>query len=173
MISRRSFIKTLTLATLACSAGEAFGLAKKDRTLNLLNIHTSERLDVTYCSSGVYDKTALNDINRLMRCHYTNEIKHIDVKVLDLLCDIKDKIGNNKEVLVISGYRSPAYNTYLREHGNGVVSNSLHLQGHAIDFRIPKVDMRRLSALAISCRAGGVGTYRDFVHIDDGRVRYW
>jgi uncharacterized protein YcbK (DUF882 family) len=108
-----------------------------------------------------------------MRCHYTNEIKHIDVKVLDLLCDIKDRIGEDKEVLVISGYRSPAYNTYLRKHGNGVVSNSLHLGGRAIDFRIPKVDMGRLTAVAKSYRAGGVGTYREFIHIDDGRLRYW
>jgi uncharacterized protein YcbK (DUF882 family) len=173
MISRGKFIKTLALAALACSTGEVFGLTKKVRTLNLYNIHTGDRLAIRYCSSGVYDNAALNEIDRLMRCHYTNEIKHIEVKVLDLLCDIKDRIGEDKEVLVISGYRSPAYNTYLRKLGNGVASNSLHLEGRAIDFRIPKVDMRKLTALAKSCRVGGVGMYPDFVHIDDGRLRYW
>jgi uncharacterized protein YcbK (DUF882 family) len=173
MISRRSFIRTLALAALIGSAGTVFAREQKERTLDLHNIHTGEQLDVTYCSSGIYDHAALNEINRLMRCHYTNEIRTIDVKVLDLLCDIKDTIGKDKEVLVISGYRSHAYNEYLRRQGNGVVSNSLHLQGRAIDFRIPKVDMRRLTTIARSYHAGGVGKYPDFVHIDDGRVRYW
>jgi uncharacterized protein YcbK (DUF882 family) len=163
----------MAIAALACSTGDAFGLTKKERSLNLCNIHTSERLDITYSSSGVYDKAALNEINRLMRCHFNNEMKPIDVRVLDLLCDIKDRIGKDKEVLIISGYRSPAYNDYLRKHGNGVAGNSLHLQGLAIDFRIPKVDMGKLTTLARSYHAGGVGKYRDFVHIDAGRVRYW
>jgi uncharacterized protein YcbK (DUF882 family) len=173
MISRRIFLKTLALATVFGYAGNGYALEKKERALNLYNIHTGERLDVKYCSSGNYDVGALNEINRLMRCHYTNEIKPIDVRVLDLLCDIKDDIGQDKNVLIISGYRSHAYNEYLRRNGRSVVCNSLHLQGRAIDFRIPKVDMRKLTLLAKSYHTGGVGKYPDFVHIDDGRVRYW
>ncbi len=173
MVSRRSFIRTLAFAALIGTAGNIFAAERKERKLNLYNIHTSERLDVTYCSSGVYDTAALTEINRLMRCHYTNEIKSIDVSVLDLLCDIKDRIGAEKEVLVISGYRSPAYNEYLRKHGHRVVCNSLHLEGRAIDFRMPTVDIPKLTTLARSYQAGGVGKYPEFVHIDDGRVRYW
>ncbi len=166
-------MKTLGVVTMSLCAGNAFTLEKNDKVLNLYNIHTSERLKIKYCSSGSYDQDALNEINRLMRCHYTNEIKPIDVNVLDLLCDIKDDIGQNKEILIISGYRSHAYNEYLRRIGHGVACHSLHLQGRAIDFRIPHVDMRRLTALAKSFHSGGVGKYPDFVHIDDGRVRYW
>jgi uncharacterized protein YcbK (DUF882 family) len=173
MISRRFFLKTLALATLFSYVGNVYAFEKKERALNLYNIHTGERLEVKYYSSGNYDLDALNEINRLMRCHYTNEIKPIDVRVLDLLCDIKDDIGQDRDVLIISGYRSHAYNEYLRRNGRGVVGNSLHLQGRAIDFRIPKVDMRKLSLLAKSYHTGGVGKYPDFVHIDDGRVRYW
>jgi uncharacterized protein YcbK (DUF882 family) len=169
----------MAVAAVACSAGNAFGLemfekfAKKDRALKLYNIHTAERIDVAYCSSGVYDKSALEEINRFLRCHYNNEVKPIDVKVIDLLSDIRERIGEDKEVLIISGYRSPAYNAYLHKRGHGVASNSLHLQGLAIDFRIPKVDMHKLATLARTYRSGGVGTYPDFVHIDAGRVRYW
>jgi uncharacterized protein YcbK (DUF882 family) len=173
MISRRTFVKTLSFMTMYAWAGNVFAIEKKERVLNLRNIHTNERLDIKYSSSGVYDPDALNEINRLLRCHYNNEIKSIDVRVLDLLCDIKDDIGVGREVLIISGYRSHAYNEYLRRNSRGVVCNSLHLEGRAIDFRIPNVDMRKLALLAKSYHSGGVGKYPDFVHIDDGRVRYW
>jgi uncharacterized protein YcbK (DUF882 family) len=176
MISRRFFLKTLAIVAMygyLGNAGNVSALEKKERTLNLYNIHTSEQLNVTYYDGVSYDPDALNEINKLMRCHYTNEVKPIDVRVLDLLCNIKDDVGEGKEVIVISGYRSHVYNEYLRSQGHGVACNSLHLQGRAIDFRIPKVDMRKLTYLAKSYGTGGVGRYPDFVHIDDGRVRYW
>ena len=173
MITRRNFLKILTLVTLSGYSEKVFALDAKERVLNLYNIHTGERLDVKYYSSGNYDPDAISEINHLMRCHYTNEVKPMDVKVVDLLCDIKDAIGKNREVLIISGYRSHAYNEYLRKNGRGVACNSLHLQGRAIDFRVPRVDNRKLATLAKAFHTGGVGTYPEFVHIDDGRVRYW
>ncbi|HUI44423.1 MAG TPA: DUF882 domain-containing protein [Nitrospirota bacterium] len=173
MITRRNFLKMLTLVTLSAHSGKVFGLDSKERVLNLYNIHTGERLNVKYYSSGSYDRDAMNEINYLMRCHYTNEVKPIDVKVIDLLCDIKDTIGKDKDVLIISGYRSHEYNEHLRQMGRGVACNSLHLQGRAIDFRLHRVDNRKLAAFAKTFHSGGVGTYPDFVHIDDGRVRYW
>ena len=173
MTTRRNFLKTLALVTLSVYAGNVHAFDKKERVLDLYNIHTGERLEVKYYSSGSYDQDSLNEINRIMRCHYTNEIKPIDVRVIDLLCDIKDDIGKDKEVFIISGYRSTAYNEYLPRSGRGVACNSLHLQGRAIDFRIPNVDIRKLTVLAKSFQSGGVGKYPEFVHIDDGRVRYW
>jgi uncharacterized protein YcbK (DUF882 family) len=176
MITRRNFLITMALVTLSGYSGNVFGLDKldkKERVLDLYNIHTGERLNVKYYSSGNYDRDALNEINYLMRCHYTNEVKPIDDKVIDLLCDIKDDIGKGREVHIISGYRSHEYNEYLHRCGRGVACNSLHLQGRAIDFRIPHVDNRKLTSLARSYYTGGVGTYPEFVHIDDGRVRYW
>ncbi len=173
MITRRFFLKTLTLIALSDYTKNAFGLVKQERALDLYNIHTGERLDIRYCSSGAYDQDALTRINYLLRCHYANEVKPIDVRVIDLLCDIKDDIGKDKEVLIISGYRSHKYNEYLRKTGRGVVQNSLHLEGRAIDFHIPRMDNNKLAILARSFYAGGVGKYPDFVHIDTGRVRYW
>jgi uncharacterized protein YcbK (DUF882 family) len=173
MMTRRNFLITMALITLSGYSGNVFGLEEKERVLDLYNIHTGERLDVKYYSSGTYDHDALKEINYLMRCHYTNEVKPIDPKVIDLLCKIKNSIGNDREVLIISGYRSHAYNEHLRRIGRGVACHSLHLQGRAIDFRIPHIDNRKLTILAKSFHAGGVGSYPDFVHIDDGRVRYW
>jgi len=175
MITRRFFIKTLAVFSLSMThnPGNVFALDKKERSLTLNNIHTGEKLDIKYYSSGAYDHDAINELNKLFRCHYTNEIKPIDIRVINLLCDIKDIISKDREILIISGYRSPAYNEHLRRIGRGVVQNSLHLQGRAIDFRIPPIDNGKLVASAKSFYAGGVGKYPDFVHIDTGRIRYW
>jgi len=161
------------LLALSGYAGELPAYDIKDRILNLYNIHTGERLHVKYCSCGVYDKEALEGINRILRCHYTNEIKPIDVEVLDLLCNIKDRLGKDAEIQIISGYRSPVYNEYLWRHGRGAVKNSLHMEGRAIDFYLPSVHNTRIFEVARSFYAGGVGYYPEFVHIDNGRVRSW
>jgi uncharacterized protein YcbK (DUF882 family) len=173
MITRRNFVKAMVLIGLSGYAGNVFALAKQDRVLNLYNIHTDERLAVKYFSNGAYDRDAINQINHLLRCHYSNEVKPIDIQAVDLLCDIKDRIGKDEEIHIISGYRSPAYNEYLRSIGRGVVHNSLHLQGRAIDFCIPNISNGKLSSLAKSFHTGGVGKYPAFIHIDTGRVRYW
>ncbi len=173
MVTRRNFIKVLALVALFGYTGDLIAFEEKERVLDLYNIHTGERLNVQYYSSGLYDQKAIDEINRLLRCHYSNEIKPVDIEVIDLLCGVKNSVGSGEEVHIISGYRSPAYNEYLRSCGRGVVKDSLHLQGRAIDFCIPNVSNNRLSALAKSFFAGGVGTYPGFVHIDNGRMRYW
>jgi len=173
MISRRTFLKAFFAITVSFPLRKGFAFSKAERFLNLYNIHTGEKLNTRYYQSGTYDDDAVNRINYLLRCHYTNEIMPVDIKLLDLLCDIKDIFGKDREIHVISGYRSFAYNEYLRSLGRKVVQNSLHLYGLAVDFAIPNVDMNELSKVAKSFSAGGVGKYAEFVHIDTGRVRYW
>jgi uncharacterized protein YcbK (DUF882 family) len=60
------------------------------------------------------------------------------------------------------------------EH-SGVASKSLHMQGMAIDIRIPGRPLAGLRDIALAAQAGGVGYYpaSDFVHVDVGRVRRW
>ena len=57
----------------------------------------------------------------------------------------------------------------------GVVKNSMHLLGKAIDIRLPGHELKTLQRAAVDLRRGGVGYYpsSDFVHVDVGRVRYW
>jgi len=76
---------------------------------------------------------------------------------------------------VISGYRSPATNEMLRHRSEGVAAGSLHMQGQAIDIRLPDVALSNLRLAALNARRGGVGYYpaSDFVHVDTGRVRAW
>lgn len=173
MISRRNFLKAAITLAGAYPVRKVFASSKKERFLYLYNTHTGEVFNAKYYEEGIYDHNAINKINYLLRCHYTNEIMPIDVRLLDLLCDIKDIFGKDNEVHIISGYRSFAYNEYLRSLGRKVVKDSLHLCGLAIDFSIPCISSSELSRAAKSFSAGGVGKYPEFVHIDVGRIRYW
>ena len=173
MISRRFFLKALVTAAVYYPLKGVYAHQTPERMLNIYNIHTNERFSAVYSSSGVYDQDAINRINYFLRCHYTNEIVPIDIKVINLLCDIKDKCGRNREITIISGYRSPVYNNLLRRQGHHVSKHSLHLEGRAIDFTIEGISNRKLARIAKTFKAGGVGKYPEFIHIDDGDVRYW
>ena len=77
---------------------------------------------------------------------------------------------------MISGYRDPQTNERLRKtRGGGVAKRSLHMEGQAIDVRLPGVPLAELRDAAISLKAGGVGYYPkdQFIHVDTGRVRTW
>jgi len=173
MISRRFFLKALVTAAVYYPIKDVYAYQTPDRILNMYNIHTGERLSAAYSSSGVYDQDAIDRINYFLRCHYTNEVIPIDIKVIDLLCDVKDMFGRNKEITIISGYRSSIYNRLLRSLGRNVSKKSMHLKGRAIDFTIEGIDNRKLTRSAKTFKAGGVGRYPEFVHIDIGKIRYW
>lgn len=151
------------------------GLVTPVRQLAFFNTHTNEHLDVCYFCNGEYQAEALSKINTILRDHRTNEIKPIDLRLLDVLHDLSGRIDRPQPFHVISGYRSPKSNAQLRKNSKGVASRSLHMQGKAIDIRVPGYDTEMLKKVAISMKAGGVGYYPDpdFVHLDTGRFRYW
>jgi len=179
--SRRDFFKlSLGAATLALlrprlSWGKAVSVPPA-APLSLFNTHTGERLNVAYrTAAGAYDSPALSEFDRLLRCHYSNEIHPIDPRTLDYLALLDQQLGGGHDIHIISAYRSPRYNALLRSKGRGVATHSLHLQGRALDVRIPGVELDRLKETALLLGRGGVGYYPrpDFIHIDSGPVRRW
>jgi uncharacterized protein YcbK (DUF882 family) len=94
---------------------------------------------------------------------------------MDYLYDLLTEVGNHGEVHIISGYRAPETNTKLRKRSKGVAAGSLHMQGKALDFRLPGTDTAVLRDKALAMKQGGVGYYKksDFIQIDTGRVRRW
>lgn len=176
--SRRRFVAACAVATGAALLGApALVLARpgRERTLDLLQLHTDEHLRVTYWAGGTFDDDALVQINHLLRDHRTGEKHPIDTGLLDLLHRVQLKLGRAREIHVISGYRSPRTNSLLRQASGGVAKRSLHMQGQAIDIRIPGVATETVYAAARELKGGGVGLYRKsrFVHLDTGRVRTW
>ena len=144
--------------------------------LKLVNVWSHERLQVTYRDKrGVYDRAALDEVNYLLRCHYSGAVGAIDVRVLEYVNLVQAVLGKQGEVHVISGFRSPAYNAMLVRSGKRAAKHSLHMQGQAIDLLIPGVPPKTLRQAALGLRYGGVGSYRRsrFVHLDSGPFRFW
>ena len=144
--------------------------------LKFVNVWTSEQLDVTYRDEdGQYDLDALDDVNYLLRCNYTGEVGAIDVRVLEHLNLVLNSLGVDREVQVISGFRSPEYNAMLVRSGRRAARHSLHVQGQAIDIRIAGVHPKTIRNAALGLQYGGVGYYprSKFVHLDSGPFRHW
>ena len=149
-----------------------------DRSLSFFHTHTSERLTTAYCCAGEYVPGALDDVNHLLRDFRVNAVKPIDPRLLDLLFELNGTLGTDQPFHVISGYRTPETNAMLHERGgahSGVATHSLHMDGKAIDIRVPGIRLEHVRDVAKSLRIGGVGFYPEsnFVHVDTGRVRYW
>ena len=179
--SRRRFLQLGIGATTALFLPNAFAgssssvITQPERKLSLLNLHTGEHLNATYWAEGQYQTSELKAINHILRDHRTGDAYRMDNDLLNLLNILHQKMDSNKSFQIISGYRSPKTNAALNKQSNGVAKKSLHMQGKAIDIRLPGVQLSGLRKAAINCQAGGVGYYpkSDFVHIDTGRVRRW
>ncbi|HYR01229.1 MAG TPA: DUF882 domain-containing protein [Casimicrobiaceae bacterium] len=145
------------------------------RTLSLRHTHTGESLRIDYAQGEAYVTAALARVNWFLRDFRNDESRPIDPQLLDQLHQLARLTRTNAPYEVISGYRSPATNDFLRRHGGGVAEHSLHLEGRAIDIRLADVPLADLRDAAASLRAGGVGFYpqSQFVHVDTGRVRHW
>jgi len=112
---------------------------------------------------------------RQLRDHRTDDVMPIDRALLDALASLREKLETDQPFHVISGYRSPATNARLAAASDGVARKSLHLQGRAIDIRVPGRSLEQVRSVALAMKSGGVGYYRrsGFVHLDTGRVRSW
>lgn len=180
-INRRRFLQLGLGATTALSLPNAFAglsspaIAQAERKLSLLNLHTGEHLKATYWAEGQYQTSELKAINHILRDHRTGDTYHMDNDLLNLLNTLHQKIGSKQAFQVISGYRSPKTNAALTQKSSGVAKKSLHMQGKAIDIRLPGCELSELRKVAINCQTGGVGYYpkSDFIHIDTGNVRRW
>jgi len=145
------------------------------RRLKLRHLHTGESVDLVYYRNGRYNTQTLATMNRFLRDHRDNSVHLIDPGLLDFLHDLTLELGVTKPIGIVCGYRSPRSNKYLRAKSSGVAKNSLHLQGMAVDIRVPKLSVATVAEAALDLRVGGVGKYTrsNFVHIDTGRFRTW
>lgn len=178
---RRSMLR-LT-GSLALTAASAPALAKlttpvraTGRDLHMAHLHTAERIGVVYAVGDEYVDPVLSQLNHFLRDHYSQEVGVMDPTLYDMLHQIRLDLGVRGSFDVISGYRSPKTNERLRTtRGGGVAKRSLHMDGKAIDVRLPGVPLTDLRDAAIAQKRGGVGYYPSdkFVHIDTGNVRYW
>jgi uncharacterized protein YcbK (DUF882 family) len=150
----------------------------KPYELKMTNLHTGENLSIVYRIGNTYVPEALEKLNYFLRDHNTQDVSNYDPKEFDVLHAMLSRLGKLDSVInVVCGYRTPETNSALRKGSpqTGVAEHSQHMEGHAIDLRVPGVTTVQLRDAALSLQAGGVGYYpvSQFVHVDVGPVRQW
>ena len=144
--------------------------------LRMYHLHTGESVDVTYRVGDRYVPSTIAILNHFLRDHRTNDVADYDPHEFDVLHALMEKLHKpNGHIQIVSAYRTPGSNEYLRSQGRGVAEHSQHMLSKAIDIRVPGVSTRKLDLAAISLGQGGVGYYprSQFVHVDVGPVRTW
>ncbi len=163
------------LEALASYGYGAFDPAAPVRQLSLFNLNTGERSRFEYWVQGRYVNDALSAINHMLRDHHDGSVHMIDPRLVDVIYGLFRLTGGAAPIEVVCGYRSPRTNARMHASHGGVAGHSLHVQGKAVDIRIPGCALSSLRGLALALRAGGVGYYprSNFVHVDTGPIRTW
>jgi uncharacterized protein YcbK (DUF882 family) len=143
--------------------------AKPAKVVNLYNDHTKDWLCVAET-----ELPSVDQVNRLLRDHFTNEAMPMDVKLIGVVMSAAKQFKSDF-VQIVSGFRHPKYNLMLRKKGRQVARDSQHTHGTAVDFTIPRVSIQKLHDWAKAQKLGGVGLYLSsgFIHMDTGPIRFW
>jgi uncharacterized protein YcbK (DUF882 family) len=178
-MNRRTFLATGGALAASSIAPQAFALNSQldatEKHLHLYNIHTGEFVKTTFWQDGIYIPEAMDQLDHLLRDHRSGEATLMSRTLLEDIHSLQTLFKPNQAIEIISGYRSPKTNEKLRAQGRKVAKRSLHMQGKAIDIRIPGVNLRQVRHAALAMKSGGVGYYpkSGFIHLDVGRVRQW
>lgn len=184
MTSRARRIAFSTVLAGALTAGLWFGFGNdataggETRTLSLYQTHTKESLTVTYKVNGRYIPSAMEKLNYILRDWRRNEVIRIDPKTIDLVWELHADLGSTRPVHIVSGFRSPKTNAFLKRIGRNVAKKSQHMVGKAMDIYFPDVPTEKVRNSALVRQVGGVGYYPTsgqygFIHVDSGKVRMW
>ena len=151
--------------------------AEDTRTLYLHYTHNGTTGKFTFKRNGKYDQKVLQQLNVFLADWRTKKPTKMDPALFDLLWSVYREVGASQPINIVSSYRSPETNAMLRSKSSGVAKNSQHMEGKAIDFFIPGVNLSRLREVAMQHQVGGVGYYptsgSPFVHLDTASVRAW
>ena len=99
----------------------------------------------------------------------------MDPGLIDIFFALSAFTGTNGTFKILSGYRSPETNSWLRRFSHGVAEHSMHIEGKAVDIRMDELSTREIRQAGLALGMGGVGYYprSNFVHLDTGRIRNW
>src|SRR5262245_13033376 len=151
------FLATPWFSPLSGDTVDAVAPAPEYR-LRLYHTHTNERIDVVYRQGDHYIAPAIDELDHFLRDHRTGDVHVFDPHVFDLLHDVTAAAGKaDSEINIVCGYRTPWSNEFLRRTSTGVAAHSLHMEGEAIDIRVPGVPTAALRDAALKLQRGGVG----------------
>lgn len=177
--SRRHFLRSATAlaagSLLLPTGRAAASLLSSEQTLRLHNVHTDEQLVLRGNPQGDYDRATRLQFSNLLRDHHADEMREMDPTLIDIFFALAAITGTEGTFQILSGYRSPETNQWLRSHHRGVAEHSMHIEGKAVDIRMESVSTRQIRAAGLALAMGGVGYYprSNFVHLDTGGIRTW
>jgi uncharacterized protein YcbK (DUF882 family) len=123
---------------------------------------------------GIYDVKALKTIHRLFGAEKGRPLSTVSLRLIEFLDYLEDHLHPGARITIVSGYRSPQYNTDLRNKGRLAARASLHQYGMAADLKIQGVSSKRVWNTVKKLKFGGTGYYHGkHVHIDVGPARSW
>lgn len=177
--SRRNFLKKAAIFTggAIITQSELFASTEAEKALKLRAIHQQKDYYAEFYEKESYKISGLFEINKAFMDTRAREITRIDIELINLLYEINLRVGIDKKFNIVSGYRTPQTNAWLRHQlgGRNVAKNSYHMKGQAVDIFVPGVPLHKLRNIARSLKKGGVGYYpkKGFIHVDVGPERYW
>lgn len=146
-----------------------------DGKINLLSAKNGISFNGQYRKSkGIYDEKALKTIHRLFGAEKDRPLSTVSLRLIEFLDYLQDHLHPGAQITIVSGYRSPQYNTDLRNKGRLAAKASLHQYGMAADIKIQGTSSKRVWNTVKKLRFGGTGYYKGkLVHIDVGPARFW
>ena len=146
-----------------------------DGKLNLVSPKNGSTFKGSYrASDGTYNQDALKAIQRVFGAPYGQPISTISLRLVELLDFLQDRLQPDAQIAIISGWRSPKYNTMLRNKGRLAAKASLHQYGMAADIKMDRVPSAHVWNYVKQLGFGGAGYYHgELVHVDVGPARSW
>ncbi len=143
--------------------------------VTLRNNTSGERARIRLLEGKRVSRAGSRALARFLRGGADDRGGSVDPELVRLLDAVAERFGRARELVIVSGYRSPEYNRLRRKQSREVAKESQHLEGKAIDLRVEGVTIMALRDFLKQRKKGGVGFYPDsnFVHMDTGRVRSW
>jgi uncharacterized protein YcbK (DUF882 family) len=146
-----------------------------DGRLNLISEKNGRTFEGVYRRvAGDYDESALRAIYGVFDAPYDDAFPRLSLRLIAFLDFLEDRLRPGARMTITSGYRSPEYNTGVRNRGGLAAKASLHKYGMAADFVMDGVPSEQVWNTVKSLGFGGAGYYHGrTVHVDVGPARSW
>ena len=145
-----------------------------DGYIKLFGAKTGASYSGKYRQGQKYDTEAIKAISRVFGAPYRSNHNYISLRLIEFLDLLQDRFAPDSRLTITSGYRSPSYNSTLRDQGKLAAKASLHQYGMAADLKLKGVSSKKIWHYVKELGYGGTGYYHGkTVHIDVGPARSW
>lgn len=146
-----------------------------DGKIQIRNTHTGREARVTLLNAdGSLNEEAFAGIDEVFGFPTRDKGEHISPRLIFMLDYFSDLVAPGKRINLVSGYRSPQYNSAIRDAGGNVARTSTHIDGMALDFNIEGISGKELWEVIRNKNCCGIGHYGgENVHLDSARPRFW